>query len=160
VALKFGKKHRQMVADVLEADHESLENAVEAVLDLAEELIAERASWVVVGQLYATRERPSVPPSDPEAIKVALGFYSTEGDARSAAESLWTSSSTGDQYRVWWMPLFHGTPAELHKQQKEKYQAAAEKTRAAQSERIQKQIEQRRLEAQQRADAARGEQAA
>jgi hypothetical protein len=160
VALKFGKKQRERVAAVLDADHESLEHAVDAVLGLVSELVAERASFVVVGQLASTKERLSVPPSDPEAIKVALGFYSTEGDARSAAESLWNSTASGDTFRTWWLPLFHGSPAEFHKTQKEKYVAAAAKTKAAMSERIQKQIEQRRAEAEERARQMREEEAA
>lgn len=157
MALRWTKKHRQKVADVLEADHESLDAAAEAVLDLVGELVADRASWVVVGQLYATRERPVVPPSDPEAIKVALGFYSTEGDARSAAESLWASPSTGDEYRTWWLPLFRGTPAELHKQQKQKYADAEAKRKDAQAERMKAQIEKRAAEAEERSRLARGE---
>ena len=152
MALKFGKRQKERVAEVLEAEHETLDEAVSAVLELVDELVAERASFVVVGQLAGTRERTSVPPDDPEAIKVALGPYSTEGDANGAMASLWKNDATGDRFNVWTLPLFHGSPAELHKQQKEKYSAAEAKRKEAQSERFRQQIEQRQLEAQRRAD--------
>lgn len=150
MALKFGVAQRRRVAEVLETDHENLDTAVTAVLDLVNELVADRASFVVVGQLVSTRERLSVPPSDPEAIKVALGTYSTEGDARSAAESLWSSTASGCTFRAWWLPLNHGTPAEFHKGVKDKYVGLAAKAKAAQSERIKKQIEKRQAEAAER----------
>lgn len=151
MALKFGKTHRERVLAVLADEHETLDDAADAVFDLMGDLFAERASFVVVGQLAATRERTSVPPSDPEAIKVALGLFSTEGDARSAAESLWHSSASGDTFRVWWLPLFHGTPAELHKEQKAKYVAADVKRKTAQSDRMQASIAKRQAEMNERA---------
>lgn len=160
MALKWTPTHKKRVAEVLDAEHETIDEAVEAVLDLVSALVSERAAFVVVGQLASNRERGSVPPSDPEAIKVALGFYSTEGDARSAAESLWTSTASGDTFRTWWLPLFHGSPAEFHKSQKEKYVAAEAKSQAAQSERIKKQIEKHRAEAEERARQLREENAA
>lgn len=153
--MKFTGTHRKRLATVLEGEHETLDDAVTAVLDLLDQFVKERASFVVVGQLSGTRERISVPPEDPEAIKVALGFYSTEGDARSAMESLWSSTASGDTFRVWTLPLHHGTPADLHKQQKAKYVAAEEKRKAAQSERIKAQIEKRRAEAEERARQSR-----
>jgi hypothetical protein len=136
---------------VLTDDHETLDDAVDAVFEAVSDLVAERASFVVVGQLAATKERLSVPPSDPEAIKVALGLYSTEGDARSAAESLWHSTASGDTFRVWWLPLFHGTPAELHKKQKEKYIAAEAKRDEQQRERLKASIAKRQAEMDERA---------
>lgn len=160
MALKFGKSQREKVMDLLEADHETLEDAADAVLALVNDLVADRASFVVVGQLSATKERMEVPPSDPEAIKVALGFYSTEGDARSSSESLWHSAASGDTFRTWVLPLFHGTPADFHKQQKDKLVAAEAKRKEANSERMRKQIEKRQQEAQARAEKHRAMEAA
>jgi hypothetical protein len=155
VALKFGKTHRERVLEVLADDHETLDDAADAVFDLMGDLFAERAAFVVVGQLATSRERGSVPPSDPEAIKLALGPYSTEGDARSAAESLWQSAATGDTFRNWVLPVFAGTPAEFHKTQKDKLVAAEQKRKEANSERMQRQIEKRQQEAQERSDRIR-----
>jgi hypothetical protein len=158
VALKFTASHRKRIAAVLEGDHESLDDAVDAVMALMGDLIEDRASFVVVGQLYATRGRLDVPPSDPEAVKVCLGLYSTEGDARSAAESLWTSTASGDCFRTWWLPIEHASPAEWHKGRKEHYAALEKKRDDANAERIKKSIEKRQAEAQARADALREEQ--
>lgn len=129
MSLRFGKTEVQQMVDVLDADFDSFTQAAEAALAEAEGVFEKRANFVVVGQLAGTRERSEIPPSDPEAIKVSLGWFSTEGDAIKAAESLWSSTASGDRYRVWVLPVFHGTPAELHAKAKERY-AAAEQARA------------------------------
>lgn len=152
MALKFGKVQREKVMTVLEADHETLDDAADAVLALVNDLVKERASFVVVGQLSSTRERMNVPPSDPEAIKIALGPFSTEGDARSASESLWASTASGDTFRNWVLPVFPGTAAEFHQKQKEQHVAAEQKRKDAANERMKKQAEKHRQETQARAD--------
>lgn len=118
------------MASMLEEDHETVEDAARAALAVAEEIFEKRALFNVVGQLCASKERLDIDPAEPEAIKVSLGWFSTESDAIKAAESLWQNGSSGDRYRVWVLPMFHGTPAELHAQQKEKYAAAEEQREA------------------------------
>jgi hypothetical protein len=150
--VKWTSAQRKRMASVLMEDHESVDDAVTAILDLFLDYARERMSFVVVGQLYASREQPRIAPTEPAAIKVALGCYSTEGDAKSAAESLWSSSMTGDCFQTWVLPLFHGSPAELHTAQKEKYKVAAQRAKEARGERLRRDIEKRKEEAQQRAD--------
>lgn len=141
MSLKYGKAQVAKIIDVLDQDHETVEDAAKAVLDAAERVFEDRAKFVVVGQLASTKERLTIPSDDPEAIKLSLGWYSTEGDARSAAESMWHSTASGDTYRTWALPVFHGSPADLHAKAKAKYQAEAAKAEEKRTERIQASIE-------------------
>lgn len=144
--MKLGKTEINAMATVLDQDHPSMEDAAAAALAEAEQIFQSRASFVVVGQLAGTSESGDVAPSDPAAIKVALGWYSTEGDARSAAESLWQNTGTGDRFRVWVLDVHHGTPAELHSKQKAKYADLQAKRDQAQQERLKLSIEKRLIE--------------
>ena len=132
MALKYGKSQITPIIDVLEGDHETVGDAATAALAAMETVFEQRAKFVVVGQLKHSREHGPLDPTDTRAAKVSLGWYSTEGDARSAAESLWTSTSTGDEWRCWVLPVHHGTPASLHAERKPEIVAAA----AAASEKV------------------------
>lgn len=143
MSLKYGKTEIATMAAVLDAGYETVEEAAAAAIGIAEEIFEKRAKFVVVGQLCGTKTRENIPPDDPEAIKLSLGWFSTEGDARSAAESLWYSSATGDMFRCWVLDVHHGTPAELHAKQKEKYAAIEVKRQEAKTERLKAQIAKR-----------------
>jgi hypothetical protein len=156
VAIKYGKAQVKTMVEAIDQDHASAEDAALAALAAAEEVLEERAKFVVVGQLSGTKERPEIPPSDPEAVKVALAYFSTEGDALKAAESLWTSTASGDQYRVWVLPMFYGTPADLHAKAKEKYAAIEAKAAAKASEKMQQGIRKRREYMEERARGGKG----
>lgn len=156
MSLKYGKTEVAAMSSVLDAEHASLEDAAKAALAAAEEIFEKRAQFVVVGQLSGTKEREKIPPSDREAIKVSLGWYSTEGDALKAAESLWFNSGSGDRYRCWVLPTFHGTPAELHEKAKERYAAAEEKRKQAATEKLKASIEKRMKDAEIRNNGGKG----
>jgi hypothetical protein len=83
----------------------------------------------VVGQLASSKEDGLILPTDPKAIRISLGWYSTEGEAKSAADSLWSSLASGEQFRVWVLPVHHGTPADFHKLRKTHYEQIEQKTR-------------------------------
>jgi hypothetical protein len=142
--------------EAIDQDHASAEDAALAALAAAEAVLEERAKFIVVGQLCGTKERNEIPPSDPESIKVALAFYSTEGDALKAAESLWTSTATGDRFRNWVLPMFYGTPADLHAKQKEKYAAEEAKAKEKKSERMKESIRKRQEAMEERARGGKG----
>lgn len=133
--LKYGKSELSKVVEVLEAEHETVGDAAQAVLALLEVIFAARAKFVVVGQLSATAARPSIPPSDAEAIALCLDWFSTEGDARKAAESLWHSAVTGDVFQTRILPMHHGSPADLHGKRKAQLAAEADKRAEASAER-------------------------
>lgn len=144
-----------MVA-VLDAEHETVDAAALAALQAAEAVFAKRAQYVVVGQRKASKERVTIPSNDPDAIKVSLGWYSTEGDALAAAKSLWWSTATGDNYWTWVLPVHHGTPAELHSKQAEKYKQAAEKRKEKAREKLAESIKARQEAAAVRAAGGKG----
>lgn len=156
MSLKLGKKQVQQMIETLEGDYESVEEAAEAVLAAAEAIFRDRAKYVVVGQLCASQERVQIPPDDPEAIKVSLGWYSTEGEALGAATSLWHSSSSGDSFNTWVLPVFHGTPTELHARQKEKYEAAELARKEKARERVHESIRKHQAAMEERAKGGSG----
>ena len=125
--MKFGKAEVNAMAEVLDGDYGTVEEAAQAALVKAEDIFRKRAKFAVVGQLAATRERGSIEPGDSEAIKVSLGWYSTEGDATSQAESLWHSTVSGDEWRTWVLPVHHGTAGDMHAKQKAAYAVEADK---------------------------------
>lgn len=156
MSLKYGKAQVTKMIEALEGDYETVEQAALAALAAAEEIFEDRARFVVVGQLRDKPGRADMPPDDPEAIKVSLGWYSTEGDAIKASESLWHNSGTGDTFRTWVLPVFHGTPADLHAKQKEKYQKQEEARKAKTQEKIRADIEKRQLANEERARGGKG----
>lgn len=141
MSLKWGAREIAKVVAAIDQDHESVDHAARACLAAMEEVFASRAKYTVVAQLARTIEDGNIDPSDPKAIKVALGWFSTEGDARSAAESLSMAHSTNEEYRAWVLGVFHGTAAGLLAERKATLQAEQEKRKEADKARFQKQID-------------------
>lgn len=160
MGLSFTKKQVERMIETLEGDYEDVGAAAKAVLATAEEVINDRSQFIVVGQVIATKERGEIPLSDPEAVKLALGPHATAGDAQRAAESLWSSTASGDTLRCWVLPYFHGSPHEWHGKQRDKYREAEAKRKGAQDDKIKASIEKRRQEMQAVADSMRGNEAA
>ena len=131
MSLKYGKAELAAIEAVLDAEHETLGEAAKAVLLAAEAVFEKRAKFVVVGQLLQKKGGELIKPWDDEAIKLALGWYATEGDARAASESLWHNTASGDTFRTWVLNVHHGTAAEFHTEQKNHYKALEIKQKAA-----------------------------
>jgi hypothetical protein len=104
--VNFTKANRQAMADVLDADYESVEDAAKAALDAAWEIIQQRAKFSVVGQIK------------PDGDKVSLGLYVTQGQATNDALKLTYSSQTHEEARAWVLPVWHGTPANWYASRK------------------------------------------
>lgn len=155
MTISWGKTEVRKVMDVLDADHETVGEAARACLALMEQFMEDRAKFVVVGQLRRSPEHFEIDPKSPDAIKVSLGWYSTESEARVAAEQLVYNPNSQTEWWTWVLDVWHGTPSELHKahrdRMKAKQQARAEKAR----EKLRAQIEKSNQEAQARADASR-----
>lgn len=128
MSLKCGKRELAKIEAVLDAEHETVGDAAQAMLSVMEEIFQSRAKFTVVGQLWESGGEV-IPPSDPRAIKVALGWYSTEGDARSAAESLVFNQGARERYRTWVLPVTHCSPAELHGQRRKELEKRAAEER-------------------------------
>lgn len=147
--IKWGKAEVNAMAECLDNDFGSAEEAAMAALALAESLFEKRAKFVVVGQLASTREGP-LKASDPAAVRMSLGWYSTEGDARAAAESLWSNGPNGETFKVWVLPVHHGTPADFHRDRREKHEKVQAKAKEVQQERLQRSIDKRLADAEER----------
>lgn len=127
MALKPGKRDIQALARMMDQDWDSLDDAAEAVLAKAWELYEAKAKYTVVGQLYYAKGY--VDPDEARAAKVALGNYSTERQARQAAESLWYSTQTHEEFRSWVLPVHHGTPASFYADRKKAREEAEREAR-------------------------------
>lgn len=160
MSLKYGKAEIKTMIEAFDQDHETIEEAALAALAAAEEIFEKRANFTVVGQVRGTKERMTIPPDDPEAVKMALGWYSTAGDAEKAAQSLWTSTASGDQLRVWVLPTFHGTPADWHGKRRDDYKAKQQKANQDKSEKFLKSIVKHREAMEERAREYREKEAA
>lgn len=143
VKVAITKAHVKKMTEVLDMDHESMEDAAQAALTLAWDiwkaeatyqatkfpleiawgLYEAKGKYVVVAQVYY--EDGYLSDSDGRASKVCLGPYGTETQAKAAGESLAFSASSGAQLRWWLVPIEHGTPAAWHKRRKEEREAEA-----------------------------------
>lgn len=120
MAVKYTKTHVSKIAALLDQEWDSAEQAAEAVLDAALEILEKRAAFVVVGQLrYSRQEGGWIDPEDAKAAKICLGFYSTQGDADKAAYALTYSAATHEEFRAWSLPVEHCTPAEAYQKRKQ-----------------------------------------
>lgn len=146
MALKYGKAEIKLIAVALEQEHDSAEAAALAALQVMEDIFEKRAKFVVVGQLAHTKGEGTIQPTDERAVKVSLGWYSTEGEAQTAAGSLWTSTASGDTYRCWVLPVHHGTPASLHSKRKDEIADQATKAQDKARAKIRADIEKRQRE--------------
>lgn len=126
MAVKAGKREVARMVAVLDAEHETVEDAARAALDEAFAIYESRAKFNVVGQLYfSMHDGGHLRHSDERAVKVSLGMFSTEGDARRAAESLTYSTQTHEQFRSWVLPVHHGTPADFYRDRKKAWEKVA-----------------------------------
>lgn len=140
MSAKYTATQVREMAALLEGDFDSAEAAAAAALALAESMWQARSKYTVVGQLARTMAG-TLDPSEPEAVKVALGWYSTEGDARAAAESLTISTATKEEWRAWVLNVAHCSPAELMVERKRELQALEAKQDEARRRRVREQID-------------------
>lgn len=139
--LKYGKREIAKLAAVLNQDYATAEDAALAALKAMEEIFASRAKFTVVGKLKSTLEDGELNPHDERAVCASLGWFSTEGDAKTAAEGLWRSTSTGETFYTVVVPVYHGTPAEFHKARKKLQDDRKAEIEKRQRERLHKYIE-------------------
>lgn len=104
---------------------DDLEDMALAALEAAQEVIAERAKYTVVGQV----KEPGG-----NGDKVALGWYPTEKQATSDALSLAYSTQTHEEARAWVLPVHHSTPHSWYKARKSAQVAEGETLNHRQAE--------------------------
>lgn len=103
------KKHVADLAALLNEDHDSAEDAARAVLEAAWQMYEERAKYTVVGQVKS---------GDRKGDKIALGWYSTAGQAKAEGLKLAYSAQTHEEHWTWVLPVWHGTPHSYYAKRK------------------------------------------
>lgn len=109
--LNIGKRDVTKIADVLDQDYDSAEEAARAAIQACFALYEAKAKFTVVGQLFYSPEGGWLNRADALASMVALGNYGTEKAAYNDALSFTISSATHEQFKAWVLPVYHGTPA-------------------------------------------------
>lgn len=137
MALSIGKRDVAKIAAVLDQDFDSVEEAARAVTEACFDLYESKAKFTVVGQLGYSPEGGWESREEAHACMVALGRYGTETQATNDAESFAISKATGEQFKAWILPVFHGTPASYFTRRKDaKKKIAAEAAGLPQADRI------------------------
>lgn len=136
--LSIGKRDVAKVAAVLDQQYETVEEAARAALEEAFAIYESKAKFTVVGQLRYSPEGGWLNHDDALACMVALGRYGTETQARNDAESFVVSKSTGEEFRAWVLPVYHGTPASYFTGRKDAKAEAAARWNLSQADRLSK----------------------
>ena len=139
--LKYGKREIAKLAAMLNQDYATAEDAALAALKAMEEIFASRAKFTVVGKLKSTLEDGELDPRDERAVVASLGWFSTEGDAKTAADGMWRSTSTGEAFYTAVIPIYHGTAADFHKVRKKLQEQRRADMEKRQRERLRRYIE-------------------
>jgi len=114
------KRDIAKMVTLLDTDEDGLcvEDMAIRALELAWEVYEAKAKFTVVGQVVR-HNGVKLDLADPEqSTKVCLGNFGTETTAKSAAMSLFWSTATMEQARMWVIPIYHGTPAKWYTQRK------------------------------------------
>jgi len=113
------KRDIAKMVTLLDTDEDGLcvEDMALRALTLAWEVYEARAKFTVVGQVVR-HNGVKLPLGEERATKVCLGNFGTESTAKSAAMSLFWSTATMEQARMWVIPIHHGTPATWYTQRK------------------------------------------
>ena len=119
--IKVGVTEARKMAELLDRDFDSMEEASKAALELAWEIYEAKAKFVCVAQVYF--DGGYLSSADGRASKVVLGPYGTEAVAKTAGESLALSKASGCELRWWLLPIEHGTPSAWHLRRKEEREA-------------------------------------
>lgn len=120
MAIKPTKSNVKAVAKLLdEGDFADAEEAAEALLEAALEILEQRGKYTVVGQIrYSRQDGGWFDPEDARAAKYCLGLFSTLGDAEKAAYALTYSTQTGEEARSWVLEVDHGSAADVYTKRK------------------------------------------
>lgn len=120
MAIKYGKREIKKIAELLDQEWDSAEEAADALLAEALTILEARGKYTVVGQLrYSPPLGGYIDKDDADASKVCLGLFSTPADAQAAARSLVFSTTTNESFLTWVIDVDHGTPHELFVKRKE-----------------------------------------
>lgn len=141
----MNKTETDLILGVLNEFHAS--DTIKAInlLKAFGEIFVDRCRFAVVGQL-ATIGNEKIEPSDPRALKVCLGWYSTQGEADKAAAGLWRDGRGGldETWRTWAIPVQHASPTEWFNSRKQDLIAQEIKAKEKRAEKARADMERRR----------------
>jgi len=144
VAIKYGRTEVKRIAKLLDQEWDSAEQAADALLQEALEILEARGKWTVVGQLrYSPPLGGYIDKDDADASKVCLGLFSSEAEANRAAVSLVHSASTNEAFLSWVLSVDHGSPHQLSQKRKEMHEQRAAAARAKEKEEIMRMVNER-----------------
>jgi hypothetical protein len=115
--ITFTKKHVGSMAEVLDGDYETVEEAAKAALEAALDIIKDRARFTVVAQIDA---KPGEEPGD----KIALRWHATEKQAIEDALKTAYSTQTHEEAHAWVLPIFNDSPSAYYSSRKKDRKAA------------------------------------
>lgn len=127
------------MADVLDQDHEDMDAAAIAALDVALAIVESRAKFTAVGQLRFAEGH--LTPDEARSNMVALGWYATELQADTAARQLVYSTATHEEFRTWTLPIFNGTPAAYYTTRKQAREAVKNALKSGPEAELQRRIQ-------------------
>lgn len=152
--MSFNQTETNLIVAVLQHEHASDPIKANALLRAFEEIFVNRCKFAVAGQL-ATIGNEIIDPRDPRALKVILGWYSTQGEADKAAGALWKGAN--ETWRAWSLPVSHVSAAEFHGERKQALIDQELKAAEKRSQRFRDDIERRQAEAAAIAESLRSE---
>lgn len=137
------------MAEVLDGDYETAEEAAEVAIGAAWDMYEDRAKYTLVAQRSRLRGE-WLNPDDERAEKFAFGNYDTDGRALSAAKSIVTAQKNEEQFRVWIVPFYRAdSPAQFHTERAKKRKV--EELGRTQSDGLVEELNERMREAAERA---------
>lgn len=150
--IRWGKTEVKKVIEALDREWDSAEDAADALLATALEILEARGKFTVVGQLrYSPPLGGYLDGDDADRSKVCLGLYSSRAEAKKAAESLTYSAMTHESFNVWVLDVEHDTPAGIYKKRKAAHEKRAAEADAVKREEMEAIVRARDMEAQLRA---------
>lgn len=133
MSIEAGKAEVKRMAALLDADHESAEEAARAALDLAWEMYEAKAKYVVIAQIRGALAEGT---GETHLDTVVLGPYSTPGKATAAGRSVAIGAPTHEECKWMLAQRFDGSPNAWYLERKERDAAEANAGRLTQAERL------------------------
>lgn len=133
MSIDAGKTEVKRMAALLDAEHESAEEAARAALDLAWEMYEAKAKYVVIAQILGAQADGD---GEISLDTVVLGPYSTPGKATAAGRSIAVGTPTHEECKWMLAQRFDGSPNAWYLERKERDAAEANAGRLTQAERL------------------------
>lgn len=120
MAITFTKKQVQAMAEVLDDEHETVEDAAKAALEAGLAIAHDRMKFAVVGQLVRTSDGQRLEPTERSIGEaVMLDGFATAKQAHDEALKLTYSTQTHEEHRAWVLPTHWGSAHDYYRSRKD-----------------------------------------